>query len=247
MTTEVQLVRDFSLETLTALKMQELPKPESDLTAEEAKELRRVIADANDSLKTRGKRKGQVSLTFSTSSARVGKYFMKLGGAVKREQFFSEMTLGYLVSFLEAFVKDYAEALLLIDKRRLISSTTLTYEELSRHRSLPAVWRALAAREAEGIGYGSIDDVATYYSKKFRTELSAFPAWAELREVVYRRNLIVHNRGRVNEIYRRKTGYREKSEILKTDSIYIDHASRTILEFFAFVHQSTQKPRASDA
>lgn len=45
--------------------------------------------------------------------------------------------------------------------------------------------------------------------------------WKQLIEVFYRRNIVVHNQGLVDETYRLKTGYKDEGNVILTDSKYI--------------------------
>jgi hypothetical protein len=174
-------------------------------------------------------------------SENVTQLVWRIAGSVKQRTFFAEMALVYLVSRLEAFLKDYLQAVFLQDPRRLRSSAQLTYEQALRYPSMPALRRALAEREAEALGYKSIDDVERALKERFGVRLSDFPKWQLVREVVYRRNLVVHNRGVVNDIYRSKIGFGGKKKHLGTDMKYVQATSSTILEFIDFLHSSLGK------
>lgn len=199
------------------------------LSAKEATELRSI-----GELFLQPQKRG-VKSTIQVSSMNVSQAMLHIAGSIKQRTFFSEMALVYLVSRLEAFLKDYLQAVLLQDPRRLRSSTQLTYEDALRFPSMPALRRALAEREAEALGYKSIDEVEKTLNKKFGVCLSQFSSWQAVRETVYRRNLLVHNRGVVNEIYRSTTGFRGKTKHLVTDMKYVQAASSTILEFIEFI------------
>lgn len=238
MTTEVKLISSFAKDVDEALSKKTPLSPSKDFTKEDFQELLRVRKFINESLESAPKsKKGTVTLKLDTQSERVGSYLMQVAGEVKYGGFLAEMSLGYLISHLEAYFKDYVLTVLAADPRMLRSSVTLTYDELATHKSLRSVWLAAAEREAEALGYGSIDDSALYFKKRFSVDISSFSHWESLRESVYRRNLIVHNRGRLNAIYKRKVGYKGKESRLTTDLRYVASTSKMLIDFFKFVHQ----------
>ena len=226
--TDIKLIGDLAREGDGFLESKAMMLPTT-LSEQEAAELRSVWE-----MFLKPKKRG-VKNTIHISSENVGQTVLHISSSIKQKTFFSEMALVYLVTRLEAFLKDYLQAVLLQDPRRLRSSTQLTYEEALRYPSMPALRRALAEREAEALGYKSIDEVDKALNKKFGVRLSEFPSWKTVREMVYRRNLIVHNRGVINDIYRSTTGFRGKQKHLETDIKYVQAASSTILEFIDFI------------
>ena len=225
---DIKLIGDLACEGdgFFESKAKTLP---STLSAEEATELRSV-----GEIFLQPKKRG-VKRTIPISSINVSQAVWHIAASIKQRTFFSEMALVYLVSRLEAFLKDYLQAVLLQDPRRLRSGTQLTYEDALRFPSMPALRRALAEREAEALGYKSIDEVEKTLNRKFGVCLSDFQNWQAVREIVYRRNLLVHNRGVVNEIYRSTTGFKGKAKHLTTDMEYVQAAASTILEFIEFI------------
>lgn len=149
----------------------------------------------------------------------------------------AEMSLSYLISFEEAFLKDYLRHVLKSRRTLLKSGKQLSYETICQHKSMSSLIDVLAQREVDAFGFGSIDDFTKYFQDKFHVEFSSFPRWDELREATYRRHLIVHNRGIVNERYSRATGYKGKHRHLDTDMAYCRRVGEALLEFVDFVHE----------
>jgi hypothetical protein len=92
------------------------------------------------------------------------------------------MALVYLVARMEAFLKDYLIELLVMTPDALRSSATLTYKEALAFDSISSMQRGLAEKEAERLGYGSIDAVSQQIEKKFNVVLQTFSNWELLRE-----------------------------------------------------------------
>lgn len=156
--------------------------------------------------------------------------------AIKQKTILAEMSLVYLVSYQEGFIKDYFYKLFINKKEMLKSSTKISYEEIINYTSIETIISTMAEKEINSIGYGSIDDMAVYIEKKFNINLSEFHNWGSLREINYRRNIIIHNRGRTNSVYCTKTGYNEKNKHLDTDFKYISKAVNIVESFIKFLH-----------
>lgn len=227
---DVELIRDLALDGDAIFESRSNDPPQAAFSNEEALQLRTVAGMLIEAATGR-ERKATTNV-----SENVGSLILRVAGQMKQRRFFAEMALVYLVTRLEAFLKDYFTEYLLQDARRLRSGNTLTYEQALSFSSMAALRRALADREAERLGYGSIDDVAQGMEKRFNVRLSEFPNWKEIREIVYRRNLLVHNKGKVNDVYRSKVGYRGKDATLEVNADYLATACSRILEFFDFVH-----------
>ena len=72
-------------------------------------------------------------------------------------------------------------------------------------------------------------------------ELSEYNDWETYREINYRRNILIHNRGYTNDVYCKKVGYKEKNQHLSTDYKYVSNAARIFRSFIEFVHEKTLK------
>ena len=227
---DVKLIRDLAQEGHSFLESRAKMPTDVPFSAEEKEQLRAVEA----LLCTAAEGKGKKSTTHV--SDKVAALVLHMTGNIKQRTFLAEMTLGYLVSRLEAFLKDCIEQYLLEDVRRLRSGAYLTYEQALSYPSMSALKRYLANLEASKLGGGNIDEVAQALEKRFAVRFSEFEKWEEVREVVYRRHIFVHNKGEIDQVYRLKTGYKGNRIILSIDGKYLSAACSSILEFFDFVN-----------
>lgn len=154
----------------------------------------------------------------------------------QEKQFLAEMSLSYLVSYQEAFIKDYLFQLLIHRKQMLKSGASVTYNDILEHTSLKSLVNFLAQKELDGLAYGSIDDICKYFLKKLNIDLGKFNKWKQLREINYRRNIIIHNRSVANEIYCEKTSYKKLNEPITTDYEYVSAAVDVLFSFIDFIH-----------
>ena len=110
----------------------------------------------------------------------------------------------------------------------------MTYERIADHKSLTTLWSAIARAEVDALGFGSIDEVAAAIDRRLNVSLSSYDKWSSIRERSYRRNLIVHNAGRINDIYRKKVGVSRLEPSTGPD--YIKSAAENIVGLIDFLH-----------
>jgi len=171
-------------------------------------------------------------------------FLLTLGIPLKgrEREVLAEMTLSHLISYQEAFIKEHLR-IVLISQRSILKSKKkqLTYEEICKFQSIESLISHMAQKEADELGYGSVDDIAKYFENQFNLSFENFPNWQILREAAYRRNLIVHNSGVTNDAYCDKTGYEKKNEYLKTDTDYVKKICHLLFEFINFLHDEMIK------
>src|SRR5215208_2127900 len=95
----------------------------------------------------------------------------------KRLANLTNMALIYIVTLLEAFVKEYLTYLYSKKPVLLKSSKTITYEEILSLDRMPKVYSLLAEKEVEQISYKSIDQLADYLNAKFKLGINDDMKW----------------------------------------------------------------------
>jgi hypothetical protein len=239
MRSEISSIRDFARETDTTLATKSPGRPDTPFTSEEKEELKNVSA-ALLAATASPTPTGEIVLT-TTVSEKVGHYLLQIMSPVKQRSFLAEMALAYLLSYLEGFVKDYLLQVLVDNPRMLRSGATLSHEQALSYQSMKHLRRGLAEQEVESLGYGSIDDIGAYFMKKLNVSLAAFERWPDIREHAYRRNIIIHNKARINETYRKKVNYKGSRARLHTDMAYVVGAATNMLALIDFIHSETTK------
>ena len=249
---DVRLIGEFISSAGNLLIKKLNKKPNAPFTAEEIEQLR-LLADAfekaaekakayeDDADKSLSKKERHNFNTRISISKNVSTYAQQVASSLKQRTFLAEMSLSYLISYQEAFIKDYLLRLLIHKHQLLKSGATISYEDIADHRSMRMLWSALAKKEVDALGYGNIDDVAVFFLKKLHIELSTYKKWELLREHSFRRNLIIHNRGIINDIYRKKTGTKQRTGHLETNIEYVVSAVDNIANFMDFIHVSVLK------
>ena len=150
---------------------------------------------------------------------------------------FAEMSLVWIISLQEAFIKEYLKTLLVRRPEIMKSSKQLSYEVICSYTSMENLLEGLAQREVDESGR-NIDQVAKYFEDRLGISLpSLLPNWEALREANYRRNLVVHNRGITNRIFCDATGYPRTGDRLTPTIEYDDRIIDHVWEFIKRVHE----------
>jgi hypothetical protein len=115
------------------------------------------------------------------------------------------MALIYAVALFEAYISDALAAVLqarpemLKTRQKHLSFEAIVVAETKGASLVPE----LVARELGEVSFTSFDDQVAYYRERFGLTLEdSGVALEDLREVMARRNVLVHNAGIVNERYR---------------------------------------------
>src|SRR4030067_1343671 len=153
------------------------------------------------------------------------------------------MSLVYLVAVFENFVQ---RVLLISFRKRPETLRTcqknLNYEELLKFSNIDEVREGIIEKEILVVNE-DIEDIRKYVKKRFGIEISEFVEdnekirqflkmrfgmemskafnWNEFKERFYRRNLLIHNSGMPNKLYRKKTGYKGENERLTVSMEYL--------------------------
>lgn len=210
-----------------------------------------VVIGELDSLNVDQKRKFKADLASYLSRRRISdktpelvqKYVKAVSNDYvleKRLDNLSEMAFIYVVTLMEAFVKEYLTHLFIGKPELLKSSKTITYEEILALGNMSKIRSVLAEREVDQVSYKSVDQLAEYLNSKLKLGIDDTLAWWVLcKEASYRRNIIVHNRGIVNSIYTSKIP--EAPPIgtkLVVPISYLKDRTSAIKDFIAYSHKT---------
>ena len=79
------------------------------------------------------------------------------------------------------------------------------------HASMESLARGLAQRKVDSLSYSSFRQLIDYFDDRFSLEVCNAKDFEDINEAVEIRNVIVHNRARVNDRFVQKTGRRSES------------------------------------
>ena len=156
-----------------------------------------------------------------------------------------KMGLIYFFSLFEAFNKDYFQELYLYKPDLMKSKKReVDLEYLLQFKTIEDLHKSLAQNLIERFGYRDIDKLAGLICKKFKIDLkNDLECWSSLRESYFRRNCIVHNDGKMSEIYLKKLslGIDQLNEELSCNIEYIWKCRSNIQSYMDFIDDSMRK------
>ena len=160
-----------------------------------------------------------------------------------------KMGLIYFFSLFEAFNKDYFQELFIFkpdlmngEKKKVDLEYLLQYKNIENLRK--SLSQDLSQDLIERFAYLNIDKLAKLIRKRFKINLKDdLECWSSLRESYYRRNCIVHNDGKMSEIYLKKLslGNGMLDEELDCDIEYLWKCHRDIQSYMDFIDDSMRK------
>ncbi len=156
-----------------------------------------------------------------------------------------KMGLIYLFSLFEAFNKDFFQ-ILFFNKPYLMKSKNkkLDYETLLSFSEINELHEFLSHKEVDKYGYNDINDLSKLLLEDFNINLEDdFEYWKGLRENYYRRNIIVHNDGKISRIYLNKLDLPDEqlNIELKSDNMYLGECCRNIQNYMTFISDSIRR------
>ena len=141
--------------------------------------------------------------------------------------FIRDMSLVYLVAEYESFLQHTLCVLFELRPEAMISThRSFTVEELIKCNDVQEVRETIYRREAESVIREDIEEVRKHFKDRLSVDLAGFTNWKQFSERFYRRNILVHNSGVVNEIYRKKTGFRRKTSRMTVSQTYLTESIR---------------------
>ena len=156
-----------------------------------------------------------------------------------------KMGLVYFFSLFEAFNKDYFQEIYIFKPELMKSKESkVDLDYLLQFKNIEELHKSLSQRQIERFGYLDIDKLAGLFLKKFSVDLkSNLECWSNLRESHYRRNIIVHNDGKISDLYLKKLSLESDrlNEELKCDIEYLWECHSNIESYMDFIDDSMRK------
>ncbi len=121
---------------------------------------------------------------------------------IPKSEHLMNMTLVYLMALFEGFNKKFFLTLLLNKPEQMKNrKKKITYEKVFEFDSLEKLHKHLAEKITNELGYKDIDEFNSFLFEQYKIDLKKeFIKWEALRDNYYRRNIIVHNEGRISEL-----------------------------------------------
>jgi len=139
--------------------------------------------------------------------------------------FIRNMSLVYLVALFENYLSKVLQITMQNEPRILMTSQkSITVEDLLKLDNIEDVRKQVIDKEIADIVNEDLDKLAKYFEEKFKLKLAEVSDWSQFKERFYRRNIIVHNSGYTNKLYRQKTGYKGKNKKMDVSERYLQYS-----------------------
>jgi hypothetical protein len=124
-----------------------------------------------------------------------------IGKNIPKSEHLMNMTLVYLIALFEGFNKKLFYTLLLNKPEQMKNKKdSLNYEKLIEFDSIEKLHKYLAESITFKLGFKNIDEFNNYLVNQYNIKMDTdFTNWERLRDNYYRRNILVHNNGLINE------------------------------------------------
>ncbi len=120
----------------------------------------------------------------------------------------------------------------------MTKAKSIDYETIIKFPNITDLHNYIASLETDSFGWMDIDQFAKYLDEIIKIQFkSDFDKWDTLREYYYRRNITVHNFGKISKIYAEKMDINDDKigNELKTDFKYVNECEDKLLEYINFV------------
>lgn len=164
---------------------------------------------------------------------------------IPKSEHLMNMTLVYLMALFEGFNKNLFLTLLMNKPEQMKNrKKSINYERLLEFNSLEDLHKHLAEKITNELGYKDIDEFNNFLSEQYKIDLNnKFKNWEALRDNYYRRNIIVHNNGRISELCIKKLNI--LPDLLNSKPImnidYLAEASNNIKTYMDFIFTSIKE------
>lgn len=146
--------------------------------------------------------------------------------------FVREMGIVYMIAKFEDFVSNVLTAIFAYKPDLMkFSKKNISYEELFNYTTVESLRKMIIEKEVRTLINETIDDINDYFIERFSFDLRKQKDWDEFKEIFYRRNIIIHNNGYPNDLYRKKTGYQGPNELLEVDEKYLKKTIRIFAKY----------------
>lgn len=194
-----------------------------------------AFKEMSDFIKKYGKEKEEDGNTIITIPIGKGRFFSKIDQKLKRSEKASELIprsyIVSLISLYDAFLGNILRSIYSIRPDKLNSSElSLTFSQLSKYQTVDEAKESIVEKRIENILRSSHQDQFDVLEKELEVQtLRKFDKWPLFIEITQRRNLFVHNDGKVSSQY---LSICTKEHVETIDSIQKDSVLNVDKEYF---------------
>jgi hypothetical protein len=151
---------------------------------------------------------------------------------------FTQLCLQILITrAVESFQYYIGEMLSRLFRERpeiLRSSETVKLNEILKFRNMQDFVKWAAERKVINLSYGGLEDIVEYLTERIGVKVESSGEYFEaVKEAVEVRNIIVHNRGRVNSLFINRTGRKDLCEgnLFELSAVYVTDGIRSLEQY----------------
>lgn len=151
-------------------------------------------------------------------------YYRVVEATAKQNEILYSGALLLLITYFENTIsKILKEDFQRHPQRMSLENKTVPYRILEKSESIEDVKAVLIEEEVTSIMYKSLSDWIDYFKKNIKLKLEyVTQVLPEMKEVVARRNIIVHNEGVVNTIYLNSVSELMRPNVKRGDTLRVD-------------------------
>lgn len=145
--------------------------------------------------------------------------------------FVRNMSLVYIITIFERFLGEILR-ITFKGKPEILKSyqKQISYDELLTYNDFNEILQIIIEKEIRSLFMKDIEEINKYFKDKFNLDLSQFTDWMQFTERFYRRNILIHNKGQINEVYIQKTSYEGKDLKLDVTENYLNRSIKLFYE-----------------
>ena len=163
----------------------------------------------------------------------------QLARNIPKANHFMNMIHVYLMALFEGFNKQFFSTLFYHMPEQMKSrDKKINYEVLFNFKSIENLHKYISEKETDEFGRMDIDKFNKELAKRYSFQLNEeFEYWEDLREKYYRRNIIVHNNGKISEIYlnRMNLSSENLNRKLNCDIDYLIDTNNNLKNYMSFI------------
>jgi hypothetical protein len=150
------------------------------------------------------------------------------------------MSFVYLVAKFEDFIFKNVQTVFTRKPEELkAKDKKISYEEIFNASNLEELWKKIIEREIKQMSMQGLKGINEDLKHFLCIDLSENKDnWKAIKECFQRRNILVHNNGRVNATYMEETGYSPIEKYLTVDERYL---SNSITLFETYCNEITNR------
>jgi len=158
----------------------------------------------------------------------VNRFLENMSKPPKYSIFLYKMAVTHSVSIFESFLQQFMINIFVFQPQKLASTPerTVNFADILSYKSMPKLIEFMAVKRTKKIIDDGIDAIVEEFSKEIKIDLTKFSGIRDLREIFYRRNVIVHNNGKTDSKYCNNISNHKPGEELRTDMAYVEKLFR---------------------